>query len=139
MDHDRCKEQKRRDHRHAPSQSVTPVRIVCRELSSEGERDQKSDQQPTVVQADLDAKNTTEFDLRLHLTFSRLISEPTPLSSTPRCCPDIFPETVRAARRARCDRSSLCNDSRLSSKEPQARPSNSDNVRALPRICVLRQ
>src|SRR3569832_1962553 len=138
MDHDRGKEQNRRHDRDAPSQTVAPTRIVCLKMSGEGERDQKSDQQPTVMQADLDAKNTAEFDLRFHLTFSCLLNEPRPLSSTPNCCPDIFRRTARAARRARCDRSLPCNDSRPSSRELPALRWNRDNARALPYTCALR-
>jgi len=67
-----------------------------------------------------------------------LINEPRRRSSWPKCCPDIFPRTVPATRRALCDRWSPCSDSRLSSRALPARPSYRGIVRALPHICVLR-
>jgi hypothetical protein len=66
MKHDCGKEQDGGDDCDTPSQTVTPAGIVLLKVSRKGERDQKSNDEPTVVQADFDAKNASEFDLSPH-------------------------------------------------------------------------
>src|SRR5215218_4602945 len=88
MEHYCHEEQNGGNDRDSPSQTVTPPGIVLQKVSGEGERDQKSNDEPTVVQADLDAKNTAEFDLSLHRSCSsRSLMNP--------CCCLRSPHAVR--------------------------------------------
>lgn len=66
MDHDSDEEQHGSHYRDYPSQAVTPTRIIFLKMSDEREGDQHRDDEPTVVQPNFDAEDTTQLNLRLH-------------------------------------------------------------------------
>src|SRR5208282_6672920 len=54
------------EQRSHPDLALTPIRICLTEVFAEGEHDQGSDDEPAVVQPDLNSRDSSECDVGLH-------------------------------------------------------------------------
>src|SRR5216684_5783188 len=59
-------EQGCRDQRSDPDLARAPIRVYLTKVLAEGERDQGSDNEPAVMKPDLDARDSSEFDVGAH-------------------------------------------------------------------------
>jgi hypothetical protein len=69
MQQQRQEEQQRRANSKGPDQRWAPALVCGAEFVRNRQYDQKSNQEPAVVQSDLDAADAAEFYVRSHFTF----------------------------------------------------------------------
>src|SRR5258707_1755022 len=93
--HNRREEENRGEHRYRPDRVRAPLGVSRLKLARQRECDQHRDQQPTVMQADLNTGNAEELDLCFHVKALALFSRKSPAPKLPR--PDMIKKRARTS------------------------------------------
>src|SRR5258707_6516193 len=83
MQHNRPEKKNRGDYRYRPDHVPAPLRISRLKLAGQRECDQQRDQQPTVMQANLNTGNAEKLDLCFHVKALALFSKKSPAPKLP--------------------------------------------------------